>query len=676
MTDIFYKKINVIIDIHVPKRKPRKAKHPAWFTRGLCKILSEKDKLRKRYRIYSNPRDKLEYEIMRKRCDKLYLDCYRSYMFKTEKSISSNPKTFWKYVKDKKSNSNELPAAMKCDDVVCSRGEDIADLFARHFSSTFTGHNGSAATLATATENYDLPLHSLQVDERTILRALKKLDPNKGAGPDNLPPLFIKRCAPKLALPLKMIINKSLDTGIFPTKLKEARIVPVLKKGNKDNIKNYRPISILSTISKVFESVVCPVLTHHVKPMINPRQHGFQCGKSVSSNLVSFITNLTDNIDKKIQVDAIYTDFSSAFDKVNHRILLRKLAGYGVIGSLNKWFGSYLAGRSSTVVINGYASKPYEATSGVPQGSHLGPVLFLIFINDIVDSVHHSECSLFADDMKVYKEIQSGQDAHQLQDDLNRIKLWCTTNDMLLNPAKCYHIKFTKNKRLIPSSYLIGTDTLEEVRQIRDLGVVLDAELNFRAHYDSIIAKSLKMLGFLRRTATDFKKVSTKKVLFNALVRSCLEFASVVWNPGYQVHRDRIERVQRAFTRHLAYHDPKVKYNTDYESRLRHFSMVSLANRRLVHDQVFLYKLINNQISLLEIQNMINLSVPRLNSRRVHVQTFSVPLARTVIKRQAPFTRLLTSYNDIANDACLDIYHDNIRTYTGKLVKYVTPSNE
>ncbi|CAH2226737.1 jg23518 [Pararge aegeria aegeria] len=306
-----------------------------------------------------------------------------------------------------------------------------------------------------------------------------------------------------------MIFNKSLIDGQFPDIWKEIRIVPVYKSGKQKDVKNYRPISIISTMAKAFESLVYQHMYTHLKNYVRDKQHGFMCKRSTNTNLLLHVTNIAECIDHGYQMDAIYADFSKAFDKVNHRLLLSKLQANGISDSLLKWSKSYLVNRKSRVVINGHQSEVFIAESGVPQGSNLGPLFFNIFINDITDIFFNSNASLFADDLKLTRIVHCDNDIKLLQEDLSRLNDWCNTNKMFLNVDKCYHIKFTRNKNTLLSVYDIDDRQLTEVSMIRDLGVVLDSKLTFVPHIDKTLDLANKSLGFVLRTSKNFKRCAT-----------------------------------------------------------------------------------------------------------------------------------------------------------------------
>ncbi|CAH2094962.1 unnamed protein product [Euphydryas editha] len=289
-----------VIKAYVPKRKSSKSRHPPWFTKSLIRLKLEQDKLRQRYMRYNNPRDKLEYDILRSRCQKLNNKCYRDYKNRLESNIRENPKAFWRYIKDKRKGSSSIPATMFMNQSSANTGPDIAKLFANHFASMYTRDTGNIQLPDVSCSGQSLG--SLSISKEEILANIKKLDIYKGAGPDGVPPIFIKRCGSALALPLYLIFNRSLQVGKFPSIWKKARVVPIHKKGDECNISNYRPISILSGVSKLFESLVCPLITRHIEANLIDAQHGFRKGRSTETNLLSFTSRLSREMDAGLQI--------------------------------------------------------------------------------------------------------------------------------------------------------------------------------------------------------------------------------------------------------------------------------------------------------------------------------------------------------------------------------------
>ncbi|KAJ8712619.1 hypothetical protein PYW07_005461 [Mythimna separata] len=656
MLRIFYDTIWNVIQLQgPPKSTCGKKKYPPWFSRQLVRALKAKEKIRCRYKIYKNPMDELELRLLGKRCSKLATDSYNSYIKGIEDEITKNPNRFWAYIKDKRGGYSSFPATMTNGIVVTSDGLQICEMFASHFSSAFSNlkatHYEPVSDYLLNMKNNSLPLTTPVIDHATLFNKLKALDVRKGAGPDGIPPIFITKCASSLVCPLVIIFTKSLSSGVFPDSWKKAKVVPIYKNDEKDHCNNYRPISILSTFAKIFESLICPHLQSHLKLYLSDSQHGFVGSRSTSTNLATFTEMLTNAIDRGKQVDVIYTDFSKAFDRVPHHILLAKLSAYGITGTLHTWLKSYLERRFFFVAVNGFRSPIYEITSGVPQGSHVGPIMFNAFANDIPHCLKFSECFMYADDLKFSRVIESDEDIDLLQSDVDSLVQWCSENGMELNVKKCYHVKFTRKKIMTASIYHVGSDVIQEVSQVRDLGVNFDSQLTFVPHVESIIKKASKMLGFVIRNITGFRRSSTKILLYNSIVRSVLEYCSTIWRPHYATHNLRLERIQKRFLWHLAFANGISKRKRSYDARLAHFKMVSLEKRRRIADSIFLFKILRGKIDCPQLLSNFMFRAPA-RFPRAPITPLYPPPRRTVLGMNSIVPRLcklLNSYSDLVD---------------------------
>lgn len=349
---------------------------------------------------------------------------------------------------------------------------------------------------------------------------------------------------------------------------------------------------------------------------------------------------------------AIYSDFSKAFDTVDIDILLSKLQKFGIEDSLLNWFKSYLRGRSIQVAFNGYKSSPFSPPSGVPQGSVLGPLLFNIFINDLGSKLK-CDYLFYADDLKIYTCVDSLIDVVKLQTDINTLYNWCEINNLKLNIKKCKYLPFSNKHNPITASYHINNIQLEQVYSIRDLGVTFDSKLKFNEHISNIINKSYRCLGFITRITKKFNNTKCLDLLYNALVRTNLEYASTIWSPYQVTYKHSIERVQKKFTRLIYFKKGMAK--VDYNLRLKHLKMISLESRRIYSDMSFLHKIIHNQINpLLQIQLTIrDISYPnRFNT------LFQPKFSRTYYGSNSQITnRLQREFNKFFNNNNIDIRH-------------------
>ena len=275
------------------------------------------------------------------------------------------------------------------------------------------------------------------------------------------------------------------------------------KKDSKEPAENYRPISLLSIVSKVLERCVYFRFHDHILHHISQAQHGFLRKRSCVTQLLSVFHTIGHDLDKNIQTDILYLDFAKAFDSVDHAIVLEKLRGYGVTGSVLGWFADYLNGRIQRVVVDGVTSTWSPVTSGVPQGSILGPLLFVIFINDLPDVVQNgTETALYADDTKLHNTISSTDDCKCLQQSLTNLNCWSVQNNIRFNASKCKVLTITRKKTPVTYDYKLGTKSLTRVDSEKDLGVITSSELSWELQINCVISKANKTLGVLKRTCT------------------------------------------------------------------------------------------------------------------------------------------------------------------------------
>lgn len=310
---------------------------------------------------------------------------------------------------------------------------------------------------------------------------------------------------------------------------------------------------------------------------------------------MEFVNDVAPALDQGIETHAIYTDFSKAFDLIDHDLLLQKIGRLGIHGSLLRWCESYLRNRTQLVALKGYYSSQKPILYGVPQGSHMGPLFFLIFINDLAYTIN-CNFQMYADDLKLYKAVSEAAHVHVLQSELNKVNDWCRANRMVLNCNKCFYIKFTRKKISMPATYILNGVTLKESKETRDLGIIMDSTLSYRPHFNKMINKANKLSGFISRQIKTLRDPKILIPVYYSLVRSLVEYCSQVWNPVYKIHSYRIEQVQKRFLFQLTYANNLCKVLNSYEKRLSHFNMSTLDARRRGADILFLYKLLNNKI--------------------------------------------------------------------------------
>ena len=390
------------------------------------------------------------------------------------------------------------------DGLVVDGNQERANILSKYFASVFLKEE-SVPLPNFDDRNYAQELNIISVTELKISKAIDRIKPSKSAGPDNIHPKILKECKRAMPKPLKIIFEKSVKECKIPDIWKSAYVTAIYKFGPKSKPENYRPISLTSVPGKILERLIRDELVSHMKAnnLFSCSQHGFLAGRSCTTQLLEFLEDVTTALDNGEDVDVIYPDFCKAFDKVPHKRLLRKLWGYGIRGNVHAWIQDFLSDRKQHVRINGNLSDPVKVTSGVPQGSVLGPILFLIYINDLPEVIS-TIMKLFADDAKIYRSISTIQHVELLQLSVDEAVAWAGTWEMFFNLKKCKHLHI--GTRQEPASYQMkcGQDitNIEKVSSEKDLGVIVDQALNFSEHINSKVNKANRNLGMIFRTFT------------------------------------------------------------------------------------------------------------------------------------------------------------------------------
>jgi hypothetical protein len=609
--DIFYEHIYKACEYFVPVKRKISNEYPEWFNSNIVNLIKEKKLAHKQFKITRTISNYKKFSDLRNLCKIHIKQSYDSYLRNIEHDLVNNPKNFWKFVRKKASNKSVIPLPIRYHHEICHDYISACNTFNEYFSSVYTNDSVSNFNIIF---DCNVNLNDLSVDTDQVLDRLMGLNCNKGAGPDDIQPLFYKENSLSLALPLSLIFNLSINSGKFPQLWKKAHVVPIHKSGNKSCVENYRPVSILSTPTKIFESIVSNSIFSIFKNVITTAQHGFFNKRSTVTNLLSFTNDIIEAMREGLEVHAVYTDFRKAFDKVNHHILIQKLSAYGVSGCILNWFASYLSDRTQQVKLSNKLSDIQRVPSGVPQGSVLGPLLFAIYINDVIDKFS-CKSGLFADDCKIYQIIRNPSDAQLLQADLLTLSKWCDTNKMVLNLDKCNTINFSRKLKPSVPRYLLDKKPLEIVQVVRDLGIILDSRLTFLPHYEHIVCKANKALGCVKRYGKEFHNLRSLVVLYSTFVRPILEYGSIIWTPFYNVHVDRIEAVQNKFVSFVINKIPCHLRNSMQLCKM-YLGLNNISDRHKYFKVCFMYKLLNNTYDVPDILNNISFNIPQYMVRK------------------------------------------------------------
>ena len=386
----------------------------------------------------------------------------------------------------------------------------------------------------------------IQTTEQDVSDLLFKVDISKACGHDGIGNKILKLCRPGISKTLTQFINLSLQLGEYPTEWKKANIIPIYKKENRQHKNNYRPIALLPSISKIQEKIVFKNLYDFLINVgfLNKFQSGFRPGDGTINQLSYIIHTIYQALDMGKEIRMVFLGLSKAFDKVWHKGLIHKLENLGVRDPLLSWFRTYLSNRIQRVTIEGHCSPWLHIESGVPQGSVLGPLLFLIYINDICEDVE-SSYFLYADDTSLLDIVDDPiVSASKLDKDLEKINTWCKNWLMDMNPSKCETITFsTKHLKPIHPNLSLDNQPLREVTSHTHLGLTLLSNLSWSQHIFGMHKKASKKLNVLKSMKYRLDR-STLISLYKSLIRPVMEYADVIWDGCSEYESNILEGIQ------------------------------------------------------------------------------------------------------------------------------------
>ena len=530
------------ISRNVPSRavSVKSTNNPPWFTRRASRACATQRRLYKRYKRSGDPAHLAIYKTACKSNRRLFRCMKRQHM--NDKLFSpfseGNSKPFFKYVRSIKGNGNGVHSIQTDSGQLSQDNKVIASTLNKFFQSVFLQPVDFAPPALL--DNQHIPT----ITEQGVLQIIKSLRNGTSPGPDSISKEMLVLDIEKCAMILTDIFNFSISTGSLPDEWKIANVVPIHKQGNRSLPSNYRPISLTCICCKLLEHIIMHNLNIHLEHIIHNNQHGFRKSLSCSTQLITVVHDLASSIDKGIEVHAVVLDFSKAFDRVPHHRLIDKLVRNNVCSYITRWIASFLSDRLQRVVIDDMTSDLVPVTSGVPQGSVLGPALFILYINDIVGSVTNSTIRLFADDTLVYSQITNAKDHQLFQKDLNSLLQWSTQNQMSFNASKSNVIVFTNRpKPAFNHCYSMDDIELSISTCVKYLGVYLQSNLKWTKHIDTITAKAKRLLGLMYHIMHDADS-KLKLLAYYSLCRSGLEYAAEVWDPFHRAPCEDLEIFQ------------------------------------------------------------------------------------------------------------------------------------
>ena len=583
-----------------------------------------------------------EYKALKKETRNENRKAYQAYMKSLLDEDMSNKK-LWKLIKTRRHDPVGVSPLLN-NDLIHSCDKDKAEILNDQFCSVFvTNETPPNPNSAKPILQFNKTMPCISINENGIEKLLHGLQANKASGPDGIPPRLLKLVAPEISPALAKLFEASLSSGKIPSAWKHAIVQPVFKKGDRSQPGNYRPISLTCICCKVLEHIVRTAITDHLEAnnILTNSQYGFRKNRSCETQLIQATDEFTAELDKGGQTDVILLDFAKAFDKVPHQRLLLKLELIGIDEKTVKWIKSFLQDRTQEVVVGDERSKIGKVTSGVPQGSVLGPTLFLVYINDLPDNLK-SNVYLFADDTLISKKITSTADCNILNEDLRLLQNWESKWLMSFNVSKCNVLSITNKRDPITFDYQLHDQTLQRVKSAKYLGVELTEHMKWDKHVRNITSKANKTSAFINRNLKG-SSIGTQLACFKSLARPILEYASTVWDPHYKKDIDALENIQKRAARRIT---NDFSRHSSATNLVRNLGLDTLEKRRRCDKAVMFHK-IYHQKTCIRIPNYIT---PKKRKTRGHENQLIQPQTKTDTYRHSFFPSAIKLWNNLPDD--------------------------
>ena len=547
------------IEAFVPSRKYQVKPHSSpWFNPACATAIAHRNHYFHLYQCSKTDEDKHQFTIARNRCKRVIREAKSTYENKVHERLVSQKKgsrDFWRiYNSFSNCGKSSIPPLFNGPEVLTS-SRDKAELFAKMFSENST-LDDSGRELPEFPLRTDSKLSSLDFSAKKVASIIASLDPSKATGPDGIPVIVLQKCSPELSPILSKLYKKCVSESCFPSCWKLASVIPAYKhSGERSDPRNYRPISLLSVISKVFECLISSPLVQHLDlhHLFSDSQYGFRAGRSTADVLTAISERVYRVLNICGEARAVALDISKAFDKVWHAGLIYKLKAYGISGHFLAIIKSFLSSRIIRVVLDGQTSVDYPINSGVPQGSILGPILFLIFINDLPDNIL-SQLAIYADDTTIYSCLGKTNDhfdkvelAAEVEVDLRTVAEWGEKWLVSFNATKTKLLSINRFKDPFLPPVMMNGVKLPENCNFRLLGMTFSNDFSWNT-YIELIAKSAAMkVGSLFRYR-NFLSPDSIMYLYKATIRPCMEYCCHIWAGASNSCLSLLDRIQRRIT--------------------------------------------------------------------------------------------------------------------------------
>ena len=633
-------KINFAIDNFVPKSIIYHSKYAVWDNVEIDRLLTQKKHKWDLFKRNPSRRNKTRYNSFAKYVSRQVKKIKSDYEKNKFENKNQSPKIFSNYVKNVTGNrTNADVPQLESNGSTFRSDYQKALLLDNQYKSVYTIDDGVYPPCQQEVEPNSLC--SINVTDNHVLNAMKAMNKKSACGEDYIYACFIGQIMCYMVQPLKMLFQKSFESGVVPDAWKKGIIIPIYKNNRKpQDPASYRPVCLTSTIAKLAERVLLSFLTPYLQEndIISPSQHAFVAGKSTGTNLLDSLNDWTNCIDAQQPVDILYIDLAKAFDSVSHSKLLYKLEKLGIGGNILEWLSHFLCERLHCVRVKAAKTEYEPVLSGIPQGTILGPTMFILYINDLLKLQLSSVLKLYADDAKLYRKTISDEDTGWMQQDIDHIATYFEDWQLKVNIDKCAVLYMGYNNRR--SQYHINDNVVPRETSCRDLGIKISNDMKFALHISEIVRSAFFRLKQLR-VSFSCKEIEFQVYMYTTYVRPILEYNTYVWSPHLLKDIDKVESVQRYFTRQL----PGLQGST-YRQRLQATKLQSLEERRLIFDMVMVYKIVNNLVDL----NFEDYFRYNDSSTRGHNFKLVHQYSRVNCRKFFFANRVVTIWNNIPND--------------------------
>ena len=583
--------LNKVVEI-----RPRDA---AWYNSELRKLKRQKDRAHVNAKSTHKAEDWATFRSIRNNYTSRLRETESNYKQSLALSLQNSqhiqPKQWWHITKQfMGENKDSVIPPMEHNNYTYFDEKEKADAFNKAFLS-FSQLNLDQAALPELIYKTDSRLSNIIIHESEVLDILNSLDTSKATGPDGISAKMLKETATSVAPSLTKLFQISLKKGKIPKLWKEANVLPLHKKGDKTSFANYRPISLLSIVSKVYEKLIFKHVYNYLRDndLISIHQSGFTPGDSTINQLLYMYDLFCKALNDKKDVRIVFCDQSKAFDRVWHEGILYKLQCLGITGPLLEWFSNYLKDRKQRVIINGICSEFMKILAGVPQGSVLGPLLFLIFINDITDDIR-AGIKLFADDTCLYiifETNNAGEATDTLNSDLDTVNKWAKKWLVTFNPQKTKSLYVSLKNNLNPPRLIFDGHYLDNIDSHKHLGLELNSKLTWKNHIDSITSTADKKLNLLTHLKHTLDR-QTLLIMYQSFIRPSLEYGNIIWCNISEAECESLDKVQRRAARIIT----GGTISTSVRCLYQELSLETLQSRRDRHILLMFHKIVNNNV--------------------------------------------------------------------------------